>query len=520
MSATLHSRSPATGEPLGSVAATPPDGVAAAVAGAAGPQPLWAIVPPEARARYLRRTAQAILDELDPLADLLAREAGQPRTEALLAELLPSVAGLHALADQGPDALADRRLGRIPLLRAGRRNILVQAPAGVVGIRAGPASSWAEPVLEIAAALLAGNGVVLAPTARLAAERIRAAFERGRVPEGLLQIVHGDDAAAALDEHAGRVVSAGELQPKGTMLVLDGAPVDRTVAGALWAAFAGAGRHPAAVGRIVVVPAVADALLRGIEAGTRRLRVGDPRQPETEIGPLRSARELARVETLVAEAVAEGASVVCGGAMRVPGLSGAFFAPAVLRAVPPGARVLHEPVAGPVLAVVEAGSEAEAIGLAMRGVAGESGSAGSDRPAAGRSAGEDGPHRSDRAPAARAPAVSVWTGDRAHGERVARSLGVELAWVNEHGIAAPAAPVRLAHHVEPRQLASQPTRLRSARWLPYDPALVRAATATARVMHGRESERLATLRGGALPLVRTAVRLAREACGADRPWLP
>ncbi len=71
--------------------------------------------------------------------------------------------------------------------------------------------------------------------------------------------------------------------------------------------------------------------------------------------------------------------------------------------------------------------------------------------------------------------------------------------------------MRVAGHVEARRLASQPTRLRSARWLPYDPQLVRAATASARLMHGRETERLGVLRGGALPLVRTGVRLAREA---------
>jgi acyl-CoA reductase-like NAD-dependent aldehyde dehydrogenase len=477
VSATLESRSPATGEPLGSVPVTPAEAVPEAVTRAAGPQPLWALVPAEARARYLRRTAQAILDELDPLADLLAREVGQPRTEALLAELLPAVGGLHALADQGPEALADRRLGRIPLLRAGRRNILVQAPAGVVAIRGGHASLWAEPVLEVGAALLAGNGVVLAPAAPLAGERIRAAFERARAPEGLIQVVHGEPAAEALGAHAARVVDAGRPQPKGTMLVLEGAPVERAVAGALWAAFAGAGRHPAGVGRVVAVPAVADELLRGIETGARRLRVGDPRHPETEVGPLASAEGLARVQGLVDDAVAGGATVVCGGAMRVAGLNGAFYAPAVLRGVPPDALVLHESVPGPVLAVVEARSEEEAIALAGGGEA----------------------------------TVSVWTGDRSHGERVVRALGAELTWVNEHGIAAPAAPVRLAHHTEQRQLASQPTRLRSARWLPYDPALVKAATATARVLHGRESERLATLRGSAIPLLRTAVRLAREA---------
>ena len=99
------------------------------------------------------------------------------------------------------------------------------------------------------------------------------------------------------------------------------------------------------------------------------------------------------------------------------------------------------------------------------------------------------------------------------GERVARTLEADVAWVNEHGHSIPDAAVRLAGHVEARRLASQPTRLHSARWLPYDPQLVRAATASARLMHGRETERLGVLRGGALPLVRTGVRLAREALG-------
>jgi hypothetical protein len=107
--------------------------------------------------------------------------------------------------------------------------------------------------------------------------------------------------------------------------------------------------------------------------------------------------------------------------------------------------------------------------------------------------------------------VSVWTDDRRHGERVARSLGPELAWVNEHGQAVPSVPVRLARHTAPHRLASQPARVRSARWLPYDPALVAARTAAARLLHGRESERVAALRAGALPVARIAWRAARAA---------
>jgi aldehyde dehydrogenase family protein len=179
----------------------------------------------------------------------------------------------------------------------------------------------------------------------------------------------------------------------------------------------------------------------------------------------------------VRDAEERGAARLCGGPA-----GGGRFAPAVLRAVPRDARVLREPVPGPVLAVLEAASEAEAVELARpAGWAGES-----------------------------APAISVWTGDRKHGERVARVLGAELTWVNEHGVAGPAAPVRLARQTAPRQLASQQMRLRSARWLPYDPGLVRASEAAARLLHGRQSERLASLRSGGPALARVAVQLARE----------
>ena len=154
---------------------------------AAAAQPLWALVTPRDRARYLRRAAMAVLDELDGLADLLADEAGQPRSEAMLAELLPSVGGLHGLAGDGPAALADRRLGPIPALRAGRRSTLVQAPFGVVGVNVRDGSAWAGPLLEVAAALLAGNAVLLAPAAPRAAARMRGAFARAGLPEELLQ---------------------------------------------------------------------------------------------------------------------------------------------------------------------------------------------------------------------------------------------------------------------------------------------------------------------------------------------
>ena len=484
---TLESRSPASGERLGAVQAASAADVREAAVRAAVAQPLWADVPVAARARYVRRAARVVLDELDELALLLARETGRPRTEAVLGEILPAVAGLHALADDGPRALADRRLGRARLLRVGRRAVGLQQPRGVIGVLGGSASPWADPVLEVAAALLAGNGVVVVPAAPLAGEQLHAMFLRAGIPEDLLALAHGEEARTALPGACSRVVSVAAAPARGAMLVLEGADVEPVSAAALWAAFAAGGGHPAAVSRLVCVAAEADPLLSALGDRARRLRVGDPAREEAEVGPLRSHEDLARVEALVAEAVGDGAELVCGGATAVPGLSGAFYAPAVLRRVPPDARILREPAPGPVLSVVEAATEAEAIALLRVGTAPMD--AGGER-------------------RARGSVVSVWAGDRPKGERVARRLDAELAWVNEHGVVAPGPALRLARHVAPRQVASRPARLGGARRLPYDPALVRARTAAARLAHGREAERLAVLRRDAAPLARAAVRVA------------
>jgi hypothetical protein len=228
--------------------------------------------------------------------------------------------------------------------------------------------------------------------------------------------------------------------------------------------------------------------------------VGDPRDPEAEVGPLASPDDLAAIEALVREAIAGGAELVCGGPATVEGLSGSFYAPAVLRRVPADARILRDPAPGPVLAIVEADSEAQAIAHVQASATG-----GVDGPPL-----SDGPAGAARDRRARGGVVSVWAGDRPKGERVARILGSELVWVNEHGLVAPGPALRLARHVAPRQVASRPAVLNGARRLPYDPSLVRARTAVARLAHGREADRAEVVRREARPLARAAVSLARE----------
>ena len=156
-------------------------------------QPLWSLLPVSARARYLRRAAVAMLDELDELAVRLAEETRWPRAQLELTELLPAAAGLRALADDGPRALADQRLMPYPWLLAGRSTRLVQSPVGVVGLRGPSASPWAEPVLETAAALLAGNAVLLGGgrRGRATARRLPARGRAGRADRAGRRRVRG-----------------------------------------------------------------------------------------------------------------------------------------------------------------------------------------------------------------------------------------------------------------------------------------------------------------------------------------
>ena len=379
-------------------------------------QPLWALLPPSARARYIRRAAVAMLDELDELASVLADETGWPRAHLIVLELLPAVRALHALADEGPAALADRRLSA--RVARWRRSVEIQAPAGVIGLAGPSASPWQEPALEAAAALLAGNGVLLSATPPPAAQRLRGVFLRAGVPGELIVPVR--DLGAVCD----RVTRLSPPTRMGTLLVLRGAPRAAVVEAAVWAAFACAGRHPAAAGRLIVSRSAAPGLAEAIADAAARL-------PPTDVGP-------------------ESPSVTTSRA--------AFDSP------PPG----------PVLAIVQAANDDEAISLASTG-------------------GRDG-------------VVSVWTADRERGERIARSLPAAAVSVGRHAIPAPEVSVRLARHLAPRRLETRSRRAPAAMRLPATRDVVEIQAALAEARHGRESRRWPALRKGVAAFLGAARR--------------
>ncbi|MDA0170656.1 aldehyde dehydrogenase family protein [Solirubrobacter taibaiensis] len=405
--------------------------------------PLWAVLPVAARARYLRRAAVALLDELDELAPRLADETGWPVSQLLVTELLPAVRGLSALADDGPRALADTRLTPRALLLAGRSTRVMQSPVGLVGVRGPSASPFAEPLLETAAALLAGNAVVLAAVV----PRLRAIFLRAGIPGELLMDAPED---TDLDTLCRRVIDLPRPGRRGMLLVLAGAPRERVVEAAVWAGF---GRHPAAAGRLVMVRDAVPGLVTALEEAAAALRVGDPRDPDTDIA-------------------APPAPVAAGGdAGASDPASPARPTVLVVGADDPG---FLSPPDEPTLVVVETPDSEAAIELAVR--------------------------------EARDAPVSIWARDLPKGERISRRLPSPTTWVGQHGIATTAVPTRIARHVVPRQLEWRAAWAPGTPKLPADQDQLAAQRTLTEVRHGREARRWPAMRAGARALVRAARR--------------
>jgi acyl-CoA reductase-like NAD-dependent aldehyde dehydrogenase len=519
--AQIEAVSPIDGARLGTLQATHPADVPAAVTEAAEVQRLWAQLRLSDRARYLTRASQALIDEWDELAGVIVGEQGRPIAEVQTMELLPAVETLQWLAEAGPRILAPERVGLARSLQPVKRARLTFEPLGVVAVLTPGAEPFATPLGDVAVALMGGNGVVLhpSPLAALAAERIARVFVRAGLPEGLLQIVHGEaEAARALvsapeiahvrftgSSQAGRDVGEAcarelkratiEVGGKDPMLVLADANIPRAVAGALWGAFANAGQSGGSLARAYVLRERADRFTAGVVAGARALRVGHPRDPTTEIGPLLAADRCLRLAELIDEAVAGGATLHCGGPLTVGSLSGAFFAPAVLTGVPPDARLLREDAPGPWLAIEAVDSEQEGIDRCNSGLLGGLG-------------------------------ASVWTADRHKGARVAHEIRAGMVWMNDHLVsrAEPALPwgavhgagvgrargaVALRSSVEPKLVTVDPAAGRMPWWHPYDASLVEAWRALARLRSARDADRERGWRQGARPLARVAARTVR-----------
>jgi len=516
----LESFNPATGERIGSVPTLRPEDVQAVVDDVAGVQPFWAQLPIADRARYMRRAAQVIIDDLDGIARLLSREQGKPVTESYVMELVPTIDALHWIAGNAGQILEEERIRNPQVFLLQKSHRFSYQPLGVVGVIAPWNYPWSIPFGEVAIALACGNGVVLKPASLtpLIGQRIQQVFERAGVPEGLVRTVHGGGRVgqALVESSAAKIFFTGsvdvgrgvgvacaermkgsvlELGGKDPQIVLPDANLQNAISGCLWGGFANAGQTCSGIERVYVHRDIAQRFVEGVVAGARKLRVGDPLLGDTEIGPMVSEDQFDLVKELVDDAVAHGAELRCGGPVDVPGMSGAFYAPAVLTGVRHDMRIMREEIFGPVVPIVTVDSEDEAIALANDSEFGLG--------------------------------ASVWTLDRDKGELIAARIEAGMVWINDHmyshgacqcswggvknsGLGRSHSKFGFYECVEIKLVAWEPSRTRNFWWHPYDGSLSKALHASAQLLYGRDADKLGALRRGAAPIAHVGRKMFRR----------
>lgn len=380
-SESFESREPAAPESVvGTFAVGGTDEIGAAVAAAGDGLAEWSDTSILARAEIVSKAGIMLRERLSALERLIAREVGKPIREAH-AELERAALTCDYVAGQARLAQGEIFASDGP----GSTAMTWRRPVGIVGV----ITPWNFPVglplWKLAPALLYGNAVVWKP-AELSSACAHALFEVFRdagVPAGALNVVFGEaEAGAALTAHpdVGAVTFTGssavghkigaivggrgarlqlELGGKNAVVVLDDADLEQATALIVQGAVSYAGQKCSATSRVVAAETVADELLDRLKTAFGDLRIGDPLDQATEVGPLITEAALERTQAYLAGAVERGGELICGG--RALAHSGHFIEPALVARVGADDALAREEVFGPLLAVLPVGGVDDAV---------------------------------------------------------------------------------------------------------------------------------------------------------------
>ena len=430
--ATLVTLNPHDNRPIAEVAMAGREDVDRAVAAATAAQPAWARLSASERGRLLLKLADRIEESADELASLESLDTGHPLRDSRGLDVPRT-----ALCFRYFGGMADKVEGSVIPVDSGFLNYLLREPVGVVG----QVVPWNFPLMftswKMAPALAAGNTVVLKPSelTPLTSLRIAEMMAEVGIPEGVVNVIPGlgDVAGRHIAEHPGiakiaftgstavgkRIVVASsgnlkkiqlELGGKGANIVFEDADLPPAVSGSAFAIFHNQGQACIAGSRLLLHERIADEFLERFLALAKSIRIGNPLDPRTEMGPLTSAQHRDRVLRFVSHAREEGGTVLYGGtAPKDPALAqGCYVEPTVVRAKTPRDRIAMEEVFGPLVTVLTFSDEQEALAIANCTEYGLG--------------------------------SGLWTRDLARAHRFAHELRSGMVWINCYKRAHPASP--------------------------------------------------------------------------------
>jgi len=375
---------PANGDKIASVPDMGEKDAAEAVEAAHAAFPAWKALTGKDRFRILKSWHDAIVENTESLAHLLMTEQGKPLAEAK-GEIAGAASFVEWFAEEAKRAYGDY----IPAHKPDARIIVSREPVGVVAA----ITPWNFPASmvtrKVAPALAAGCTVVLKPAedTPLTALALAALAEKAGFPPGVLNIVTSslENAPAVgrvltghplvrktsftgstevgkilLKQAADGVKKVSlELGGNAPFIVFPSADIKKAVEGAVASKFRNAGQTCVCANRIFIHEDIYDTFIEGLAMRARALSVGPGTVPGAEIGPLINAAGIEKVESLIADAVAQGAKVICGGGRHKSGK--AFFEPTVIAGVSDSMRIMADEIFGPVAAVASFKDEGEII---------------------------------------------------------------------------------------------------------------------------------------------------------------
>ncbi len=420
---------PSTGRDCAEVAVADQEAVVAAIAAAraafdSGPWPRFSL--PQRKAALLK-ISQGIRAQAGELAKLETLNTGKPIKESTFMDI-PSAAGtFEYFAENLQRYMEPERIDVSEEAAA----MLTPEPRGVVVLIV----PWNYPLLiaswKLACALAAGNTVILKPSSLtpLTALALARIIDDAGLPKGVVNVVNGSGsklgrllcADSRVDmisftgsNEVGREIigyTAGhikksimELGGKSASIVLKDADIETAVNGSLCAAFLNQGQMCTAMSRILVEDDIYDTFIGDFVKKTKRIKLGDGMDYQTQMGPLISEHQRQKVAACIEKAGREGAKLVCGGKIPDDSLlqQGFFFEPAVVADVLPGMRIFQEEVFGPVACVSRFSDIEEAIALANNTVFGLAG--------------------------------CVWTKDAVLAQKIAAQIQAGTIWINTYGM--------------------------------------------------------------------------------------
>lgn len=403
---TLEVEDPSTGELAGSVPLGTQTDIERAVAAARhafddGP---WLRMRPRERADALHRLCDSLQARVSEIAEVVTAEVGTPISLSTMIQANAPIMFLRYFADLAASyAFEDVRTGMMG------STLVLREPVGVVGLIV----PWNYPlyltILKLGPALAAGCTVIVKPSTEspLNAFLLAEAVAEAEFPNGVFNLVPAPrDVGEHLVQHplVDKISFTGssgagsrimglcasqikrvtlELGGKSACILTEDAPLDTAVPMAANAGLINSGQTCVAQTRLLVPWSLHDEVLERLCSAVSAMKVGDPRDPETNLGPLVSARQRSRVEDYVTLGQEEGAQLVFGGG-RPEGLGrGYYMEPTIFDAVDNKMRLAQEEIFGPVLSVIGYGTTDEAVSIANDSVYGLSGAVWSGDPAAG-----------------------------------------------------------------------------------------------------------------------------------------